>query len=78
MLKINFKVGDFEAIAETSENKLVGGFSNSLSVFSGNPFAAAADGNNCSGANCTSGCGSGQNLNGCNSYAHCGTNLLGC
>lgn len=70
MLKINFKLADFEAITETAENQLLGGFSTSISVIAGISFAV--EDNNCSGGNCTSGCGTGQNVSKCNTTIGCG------
>lgn len=70
MLKINFNLADFEAISETAENQLVGGFSTSISVMAGTPFAV--EDNNCNGGNCVSGCGTGQNVSQCNTTPGCG------
>lgn len=70
LLKIKFNIREFEPIGENSVNQLVGGFSSSISVITGDTFAA--DGNNCMGANCSSGCGTGQNL------SRCSTNTTYC
>jgi hypothetical protein len=70
LFKINFKYTDFEPISETSESQLTGGFSSAISVLPGTPFAV--EDNNCNGGNCTSGCGTGQNVSQCNTTMGCG------
>lgn len=67
--KIN--IDQFESITETTGQKFVGGFSSAF----GNDTDDSDDGggvtNNCSGGNCKSSCGTGQNIQ-CNSVANCG------
>ncbi len=53
-LKMIFDISNFEPVNENSENKLVGGFSESISSI-GQSLELIA--NNCNGANCYSGCG---------------------
>jgi hypothetical protein len=72
-LKIYYQIGHFDPIVETSQQQLTGGFSTSVTVSAGVTFAV--DDNNCNGANCTSGCGSGQNLISCNTRMGCGGNF---
>ncbi|WP_452225611.1 hypothetical protein [Lacinutrix chionoecetis] len=67
-IKLSFNISNFEPISEDSENKLIGGFSTSLSG-SGDSLETLS--NNCSGGNCVEGCGSGQNIN-CNAVKGCG------
>ena len=67
--KITFDISNFEPISENTENKLIGGFSQSQS--SSVRFDFNVEGNNCQGGNCVEGCGSGQNI-GCNAVAGCG------
>jgi hypothetical protein len=59
----------FEPVREGEENKLIGGFSGSLS---GKDIqdSIGLGSNNCEGGNCSSGCGIGQNV-GCNSHSGC-------
>ncbi len=68
-VKVMFDISNFEPIAEDSENKLVGGFSASVSS---KDFECTEQtgSNNCLGGNCAEGCGGGQILNGA---AGCGT-----
>ncbi|WP_340203324.1 hypothetical protein [Ascidiimonas sp. W6] len=66
-VKMMFDISNFEPVAEASENKLVGGFS--VSVSRGQSQEQDTITNNCLGANCTEGCGNGQNVNG---VAGCG------
>ncbi|GAA4208128.1 hypothetical protein GCM10022289_31610 [Pedobacter jeongneungensis] len=70
-LTAKFNINHFEGIQNDLEYKLIGGFS--LSFNSGNPDGDSEGGgaNNCQGGNCTSSCGSGQNVQ-CNAVAHCG------
>ena len=52
----------FEKISESQENKLIGGFSKTIS----DPTTILDGGgttNNCQGGNCKDGCGQGQNVN---------------
>jgi hypothetical protein len=49
----------FEPLSEEAES-LLGGFSASLSASS---FDSGSESNNCAGANCAAGCGSGQDKN---------------
>ena len=51
----------FEALLESDENKLTGGFSSSISSKSAMAFDTT---NNCHGGNCAVGCAAGSN-NGC-------------
>jgi len=59
--KIKIDINCFETMGETSENKLVGGFSTSF-TFQGTSLNEEGS-NNCQGGNCASGCGNGQNVN---------------
>ncbi|MEE4000518.1 hypothetical protein V1T75_09210 [Tenacibaculum sp. FZY0031] len=71
-LKLTFDISNFEPISENSENKLIGGFS--ISVTSKESFKETDPNsgcNNCHGGNCASGCGTGSNV-GCNAVAGCG------
>ncbi len=66
--RMKFDFSNFESVTEDSENKLIGGFSASVSgVESQEPDNIT---NNCQGANCYTGCGKGQTVNG---VAGCGT-----
>lgn len=68
---ISFQISNYEAISESSESKLVGGFSKSQSSSTSYDFNTT---NNCYGGNCTPDCGDGpigQNLN-CNVAQGCG------
>ncbi|WP_340203326.1 hypothetical protein [Ascidiimonas sp. W6] len=67
-VKMIFDISNFEPVAEDSENKLVGGFSASVSGTFQDPVQETT--NNCQGGNCVKGCGDGQILNGA---AGCGT-----
>ncbi len=61
-VKMMFDIEKFEPVSEDSENKLVGGFSASVSnIVDQTQFANV---NNCNGGNCEAGCGDGQVLNG--------------
>ena len=62
-VKLMFDISNFEPVSEDSENKLVGGFSTSLSRQDQDPVQQETA-NNCLGGNCTDGCGGGQTLNG--------------
>ncbi len=70
-LSMEFNFSNFESLSENSEQKLVGGFSPSVSL-----GVTASDltggSNNCEGGNCIAGCGKGQNT-GCNVVSGCGT-----
>ncbi len=66
-VKMRFDISNFESVTEDSENRLVGGFSASVSGTFQDPVQQTT--NNCLGANCVSGCGDGQNVNG---VAGCG------
>lgn len=66
-IKITFDISNFEPISEDSGNKLVGGFSASMSS---NGESLESLSNNCNGGNCIKGCGDGQNVN-CNTVAGC-------
>jgi len=68
--KSKFSFGDFEAITENSEKKLLGGFSASISLFSTQAFGIDGS-NNCNGGNCVEGCGNGSNVS-CNTVQGCG------
>ena len=50
----------FEALLESEENKLTGGFSSSVSSTSLAEFTTS---NNCHGSNCAPGCEEGRNYN---------------
>ena len=67
-VKVMFDISNFEPVTEDSENKLVGGFSASLSRQDVQQQDTVS--NNCLGGNCADGCGDGQILNG---TAGCGT-----
>ncbi|WP_340203320.1 hypothetical protein [Ascidiimonas sp. W6] len=69
-VKKMFDFSSFEPVAEDSENKLVGGFSASVSRSQSQSQDTVS--NNCLGANCASGCGNGQNANGA---AGCGVKV---
>lgn len=70
-LKVTFNISNFEPISEDSGNKLVGGFSASVSGIGESVLSLS---NNCSGGNCVEGCGSGQNIN-CNVAKGCGVKV---
>lgn len=68
-MKLKFNLSNFEPISESSENKLIGGFSPSISIeIKDHEFNT----NNCNGGNCVSGCGNGQNVQTCNTSMGCG------
>lgn len=67
-INITFNISSFEPISENSENKLIGGFSVSLS---GGRDSLETLSNNCQGGNCSTNCGGAQNIK-CNSVAGCG------
>ncbi len=69
-VKMMFDISNFESVAEDSENKLVGGFSASVSRTQSQTQETTT--NNCLGANCVEGCGNGQNVNG---VAGCGAKI---
>ena len=69
-MKANFNVGAFETISETSEQKLIGGFSTSFKFKLVGALTSEGTTNNCQGGNCTDLCGSGQNIK-CNSVVGC-------
>ena len=56
--KMPFDISSFEHVTEDSENKLVGGFSASISSEIIQSLEMMT--NNCQGGNCASGCGDGQ------------------
>ncbi|WP_452225613.1 hypothetical protein [Lacinutrix chionoecetis] len=66
--KIVFNISNFEPISENSENKLIGGFSASMT---GGADSLDTISNNCMGGNCDTNCGGGQNIK-CNSVNGCG------
>lgn len=68
-INMSFNVSNFESLSENSENKLVGGFSASIS---GTGDSIDSISNNCDGGNCAVRCGSGQNI-ACNAAVGCGT-----
>ncbi|WP_452225610.1 hypothetical protein [Lacinutrix chionoecetis] len=67
--KISFNLLGFEPITETSENKMIGGFSDSVN---GKIDSLNTLSNNCMGGNCTKGCGDWPTNDSCNSVAGCG------
>ncbi|WP_452225608.1 hypothetical protein [Lacinutrix chionoecetis] len=70
-IKLSFGISNFEPISETSESKLIGGFSKSQSSSMG--FDYEINGNNCMGSNCASNCdGSGVQNTKCNTVTNCG------
>lgn len=76
-----FLLLNFEPVSNELEEKLIGGFSQSVSV--AGPTTTIDDGasNNCMGGNCTNGCGMGGQNSGCNATSGCsgGTNFTyGC
>lgn len=66
-VKMTFNISSFEPISEDSGNKLVGGFSASLT---GTGDSVETLSNNCNGGNCFTNCGGGQNIK-CNSVTGC-------
>jgi hypothetical protein len=68
-VKTIFNLSGFDAVSETGEQQLVGGFSTSFNA----AVSVTGEGgsNNCSAGNCIAGCGKGQNV-GCNAVAGCG------
>lgn len=71
-MKINgkFDVSNYEYLVSYTD-QLIGGFSSSIAYNVENEDNSGTT-NNCSGGNCTSSCGTGQNIQ-CNAVAHCGT-----
>ncbi|WP_413666691.1 hypothetical protein ACEN9X_19385 [Mucilaginibacter sp. Mucisp86] len=68
MLKV-----EFELLSDETSQTLTGGFSTSFSTLPQLAFTGSDNNtNNCQGGNCTSSCGSSQNIQ-CNVVAHCGT-----
>ena len=69
--KFKSSILNFTPISTESGQKLVGGFSQSISV---GPTTTLDDGasNNCMGGNCTNGCGVGGQNSGCNAVSSCG------
>lgn len=63
-----FEISKFEALSETSGNRLVGGFSDTIT---GSSNSSGTLSNNCQGGNCVERCGSGQNIQ-CNGVRACG------
>lgn len=70
-IKVIFEIKNFESLSENSENKLVGGFSHTIS---GGGNSSGTISNNCQGGNCVEGCGSGQNVQ-CNQTIGCSTKI---
>lgn len=68
-INVTFDIANFEPLSENNENKLVGGFSVSLSGRGGGTNTITD--NNCHGGNCDTNCGGGQNIN-CNTVSGCG------
>lgn len=68
-IKVTVNISGFEPISETSENKLIGGFSASLST---NDESLQSLSNNCHGGNCVKGCGGWPSNDWCNSVPGCG------
>lgn len=66
--KVKLKLINFELIKKDESNKLLGGFS--LSLSSNSDILISGETNNCEGGNCASGCGVGQNVS-CNTSAGC-------
>ncbi|WP_340203318.1 hypothetical protein [Ascidiimonas sp. W6] len=66
-VKFMFDISNFEPVAEDSENKLVGGFTASIS--SNRVQGVETITNNCQGGNCVEGCGGGGTVN---AVAGCG------
>lgn len=66
--KLIFNISEFEPISANSENKLVGGFSHTIS---GGGNSSGTISNNCQGGNCKTNCGGGQNIE-CNTTLGCG------
>ena len=62
-VKISIELENFEPIAETSKNRLTGGFSSSKSVSGPIGLESSLPNINCLGANCTLNCGDGQVIN---------------
>ncbi|MEE4000515.1 hypothetical protein V1T75_09195 [Tenacibaculum sp. FZY0031] len=74
-VRLSLSVSNFEPISENTENKLIGGFSQSISssIRRENPSA-----NNCEGQNCASGCTGGDPQNTkCNTVTNCGGSFSG-
>lgn len=65
-ISLTFNISNFEPVSENSINKLIGGFSTSLSA-RGDSLEILS--NNCHGGNCVKGCGTNTN---CNTVAGCG------
>ena len=62
-VKVSFELENFEPISETSKSQLTGGFSSSVGPKAAGQGVFTAENKNCLGANCTDGCGDGQNVN---------------
>lgn len=72
-VKLKFQLNSYESLGDDSGNKLVGGFSGSISMYTDpNDSDDGGGANNCSGGNCVANCGTGQNVN-CNTTTGCGT-----
>lgn len=65
-----FDLSHYEQLIH-GESSLVGGFSLSYTDPNDSDDGGGQT-NNCNGGNCTSSCGTGQNVQ-CNAVAHCGT-----
>lgn len=68
--KLKVIITCFEPLKNDEENKLIGGFSGSLSNRDAQDSIGLGS-NNCEAGNCSSGCGIGQNV-GCNTHSGCG------
>ncbi len=69
-IKLSYDFSNFEPISENSENKLIGGFSVSIT---GGVDSLETMSNNCQGSNCAANCdGSGVQNTKCNTVTNCG------
>jgi hypothetical protein len=73
-----FSILEFAQISTELEQKLIGGFSQTISIVG--PTTTIDDGasNNCLGGNCTNGCGMGGQNSCCNSAAGCSNATYNC